>query len=140
MAEQLPLLNPDEFAGVSHLPMHAEVQEKRRTYGDARRYGNMGLNPLHSPDASAIIWSGPAEEDEEGEFIPTTDIISGQPQISNEAVDLLLGNSTGLDTPDILVREGTGEHAGKYALRDGNHRVNAALRRGQMLVPAHVYR
>ena len=141
-AEQLHLLSPDEFgeAVVSHLPAHAEVQQKRRAYGDARQHGNMQVNPLHSPDASAIVWSGPATEDEEGKFIPTDAIVSGQPQISRDAVGLLVEHSSGLDTPDILVREGSGELAGKYALRDGNHRVNAALERGQMLIPAHVYR
>jgi hypothetical protein len=136
---QPELFDSSEFEGpVSHLPAREAVMAKREEYGDARQHGNLGLNPLHDPRASTINWAGGVTDYERGRFIPTESIVSSQPQISHDAVSHLVANSSGLDTPDIAVRQGTGELSNTYALRDGNHRVNAALARGQMLIPAEV--
>lgn len=58
-----------------------------------------------------------------------------QATVSFVAVDHLARHSEGRDASDIDVEQ-RGDESVVY---DGNHRVNAALRRGQMLIPADVY-
>jgi hypothetical protein len=132
---------PEAEGPVEHTPLRREVETARERYGDARRYGGVAMNPIYDQArASAINWSGGEVDLERGRFIPTEHIVSSQSRIWPGAVDRLVAESTGLDTPNVRVREGSGEHSGVYALKDGNHRVLAAQRRGQLLIPADVYR
>lgn len=95
----------------------------------------MSPNPLHRAESEDAPWrhlTGGGSE----EFLPTYDLDSPQTIVNDYAVNHLVKHSTGLDTPDIVA---TREKSGRTSVYDGNHRTNAALRRGQMLIPARVY-
>lgn len=96
-------------------------------------------NPIYGqgPAPPGSTWEGERGSDEE-QFIPTADISSSQRRIKRENVDQLVRNATGREVPPIWVNEYETEGGPRYRLDDGNHRVNAALERGQMLIPARI--
>lgn len=69
------------------------------------------------------------------EFVPSYELTSPQNIVNPYAINHMVENASGVDVPDIsVVKQG-----GQSVVYDGNHRVNAALERGQMLVPARVF-
>jgi hypothetical protein len=92
-------------------------------------------NPIYDPAAHGPLNdSRPIPEKETEEFVPTYDIRSEQSGVDEESVAHIAEHGTGLREPNVLVSRSEGT----YGLWDGNHRVNAALRRGQLLTPADV--
>lgn len=69
------------------------------------------------------------------EWVPTSEVRSVQTAVNPTAVEHLQRHATGLHEGNATVVRGGGEHV----VFDGNHRLNAALRRGQLLAPADVY-
>ena len=68
------------------------------------------------------------------EWVHPPDVKSVQQDVDPVAVEHLTRHATGLDEPEPLVTR----MYGKLDAEDGNHRVNAALRRGQLLMPMKV--
>lgn len=67
-------------------------------------------------------------------WIPSYSIESPQDDYNPESVQHMVDNASGLDVPNVDVARINGRNI----LLDGNHRVNAALERGQMLVPSNL--
>lgn len=137
-------------------------------YDTAHKMGEWEANPL-APGASdrglgVVATSGRGYEQTE-EFVPSWRIVSPQASVSREAVDHIKENANLLDLksdPTFNAKEGTRDdsesmrsalaesHGERYTsimdepeiyhLTDGNHRVNAALEKGQLLIPGKVTR
>lgn len=101
-------------------------------------------NPLYDIEGAKSVTKSFRENvnimdaDQREEFVHTPDVVTPQGAINPKAVEHQVQHSTGLDTPNIEVTAGAGPEEGRYVLKDGNHRLNAALRRGQMFLPANV--
>lgn len=101
-------------------------------------------NPLYDIEGAKSVTKSFRENvnimdaDQREEFVHTLDVVTPQGALNPAAVEHQVQHSTGLDTPNIEVTAGAGPEEGRYALKDGNHRLNAALRRGQMFLPANV--
>lgn len=97
-------------------------------------------NPLYSERGERVVEETmdrvlTTQPDPHEEFVPTYELSSPQKTVNPFAVNHLAEHSTGLDAPNINVAR----RGNESVVYDGNHRVNAALRRGQMLIPADVY-
>lgn len=97
-------------------------------------------NPVYSARGEELVAETmdkvlTAQPDPREEFVPTYDLVSEQKTVNPFAVNHLAEHDRGFKTPNINVAR-RGDESVVY---DGNHRVNAALRRGQMLIPADVY-
>lgn len=100
-------------------------------------------NPIFSRSAlrdteasSADIWAAEKSRaaTKKDQWVATADLVGDQKDYYPPAVDSLVEGTTGLEVPNVEVAR----LGGRDILLDGNHRVNAALRRGQMIVPANV--
>ena len=137
-------------------------------YGSAHSRGDWESNPL-APGAAdrgfgVTSTTGRGFERSE-EFVPSWRIVSSQKRVSREAIDHMKENANPLalkNDPEFWAREGTKDspenirsalaksHGDRYTsimdepeiydVTDGNHRVNAALERGQLLIPGKVAR
>lgn len=67
--------------------------------------------------------------------VPTYEYANPQATVNLFAVDHLARHSAGHHASKRCVEQ----HEDESVVYDGNHRVPAALRRGQMLIPADVY-
>lgn len=95
-----------------------------------------GDNPIYDPDAPYDLDTSASAMRYVGEeWVPTHEIRSIQSGVFEPSVKHLTEHSTGLGEGNATVLRGGGRHV----LFDANHRVNAALRRGQLLTPADVY-
>ena len=97
-------------------------------------------NPIH--DANLY---GPLAEGEPlsfGEMVPTWRVRSGQRLVHPETVEHQVQHADpfALDADPVVVELEGDEEGPLYKVQDGNHRVNAALRRGQLFTPATVRR
>lgn len=91
-------------------------------------------NPVYREDATEgldLSKMGAPKED----WIPTYEIGSIQSAIHEPSVQHLTEHGTGLGEGNATIVRG----GGKHTLFDANHRLNAGLRRGQMIIPADVY-
>jgi hypothetical protein len=96
-------------------------------YTYANRWTTTGRSPI-------------PQSTERQDFIPTDRVTSDQDWVNHEAVDHMVQNANPLalhDDPSVYEYPGS-DGRPKYDLNDGNHRTNAALRRGQLLMPATV--
>lgn len=137
MAEQLELLNGDEFhdyklAAQRTLSEIATPSEAVPEYSRVKE--EWEPNPIyteragdHYNDAPMTYFGEPEET-----FLPSYEIESPQDVISPPSVDHMTKHATGLDVPNISAYQ----FGDTTMVMDGNHRVNAALNRGQMLIPA----
>ncbi|MFN2347170.1 MAG: hypothetical protein ABR616_15835 [Dermatophilaceae bacterium] len=142
-------LSPDEFEQVQ---LFDDVTEGYAVHGPARppdRYevptdypdphAGEGLatseaeNPLYSTDPDGIDYS--RMDGAKPGWIPTFDVSSVQSHINPESVEHLVQHSSGLEVGDAVAVKGGGRHV----IFDGNHRMNAAQRRGQLFIPGEVY-
>lgn len=122
-------------------------------YRSAHVMGKWKANPLQSPDADAefkqyyddaFYYKTGTEFDRghETEFVPTWRITSGQSEVSEDAIKHQVKNANPLaldDDPEVTEYPAA-DGGTSYRVSDGNHRVNAALRRGQLFMPAKVDR
>lgn len=138
-------LNPEEFSDqlfdtseYTHAgPPRPEAESFPTDYPApswASRSGPVN-NPIYDPDAPGPLSDDRSQPlDEHEEWVPTYEIGSDQTSVDMGAVEHLTEHGTGLHEPNIMVSR----NYGKLGLWDGNHRLNAALRRGQLLTPATV--
>lgn len=96
-------------------------------------------NPIHDSNLYGPLAEGKSFSFDE--MVPTWQIRSGQRLIHPETVEHQVQHAEpfALDN-DPVVFELEGEDEPVYKLQDGNHRVNAALQRGQLFMPATVRR
>ncbi len=123
----------------------------------------VGLNPLAQNESAhhygqkvkdehrRVVGSGhpgKVRYDYAEEFVPTWRVGSAQKAINNEAVEHQVRNADPLrldSDPEVSTlgahpEPGHDAPVEQFVLRDGNHRANAAQRRGQLLMPATVRR
>jgi hypothetical protein len=72
------------------------------------------------------------------EWVPTNEIRSTQTDINADAVQHIVRNSPTGHLPSIDAYGVNHDSGRDFWVRDGNHRVNAALDKGQMIIPANV--
>lgn len=97
--------------------------------------------PQRSGNPIDVMPPSPDQRDESEEFIPPWKVTSHQGAINQDAVNHQVQNANPLaldEDPFIVPYEEGGEE--RYHVWDGNHRVNAAQERGQLLMPARVMR
>lgn len=102
------------------------------------QWGPNLVSPLQPDEIAAASLAGSPQE----EFVPTERLYSAQPEINEDAVEHQLENANPLaldDDPLVYPFDHVDGREG-FAIRDGNHRASAALRRGQLLMPAQVVR
>lgn len=105
-------------------------------------------NPLFSADAVDLLYEtnfipGGSEADlvTRQEFIPPWKVMSAQPNINPDAVEHQVQHADPLNLRgDIEATPLNVDGDEHYLVMEGNHRVNAAQRRGQLLMPANVER
>lgn len=98
-------------------------------------------NPIYSKDPVPEEWDlARLSPDTTEEWVPSWKIKSIQDSIHEPAVEHLATNATGTTEGNVTIVQGDEGSRGESWLFDGNHRTNAALRRGQMFVPANVMR
>lgn len=88
--------------------------------------------------ADPRLWNSDATPRYRSEWVPTEKIVSTQGKVSPAAIDHQVkhANPLALDQdPGFLPLTN-----GYYSVTDGNHRVNAAYRRGQLFMPGDVFR
>lgn len=141
MLRQLELLNGDEF-----YDPRAEMQSIVAGFAEnvPDEYPNphadkssWGPNPIatsrareHYANVSADTQFGDPEET----WLPSYEIESPQHTVNTQSIRHMAEHSSGIDVPNI----NTYQFGDTMMVGDGNHRVNAALERGQMLVPANL--
>lgn len=82
------------------------------------------------------------ERSQREEFIPTFRTTTRQETVNTEAVEHQVTHANPMDLnkqPEVFSYNHP-DGAESFHVSDGNHRVNAALRRGQLLMPADVWR
>lgn len=141
MSEQLELLNGDEFNDPRVLAQQ-EFSALAGDSGDAHwdyptpmsGADKWQPNPIYTQNAQRHYDTAPTRYfgKPEETFLPSYEIESPQDVISPESVSHMAQNATGLDVPNISAYQ----FGDTTMVMNGNHRVNAALERGQMLVPA----
>lgn len=101
--------------------------------------GEWGANPLPRPQAN-VPWLDRPKTAEE--WVPTTHVTSAQPKVNPAAIEHQVQHADPLRLADDPVMTAYQERSGEehYYVRDGNHRVNAAMRRGMLFMPAVVQR
>lgn len=135
--EQTGLFDPVTQGYAQHGPVRPEPAAKTPRYMQTLQQSS---NPIYSEQGEQMVEETmdkvlSTQPDPREEFVPTYELSSPQKTVNPFAVSHLAEHSTGLDAPNINVaRRGS-----ESVVYDGNHRVNAALRRGQMLIPADVY-
>ena len=95
----------------------------------------------HHPDADEIVVEDMGSKPQQ-EWVPTWMVTSGQRYVNPVAVDHQVehANPLALDKDPSLVSYHDRRGEKRYDVKDGNHRLNAALRRGQLIAPANVER
>lgn len=161
-AEQFQLFDPGPRAAG---PFRSELQEKKHTPGPQHSYGRDGAhdmgswgsesygehytdNPLprtqddYYDHLNRMYAEGKSRPTTTNEFIPTYKIRTQQPEVNMKAVEHHVQNANPLklDEDPYVMEYPSYEGETLYDLGDGNHRVNAALRRGQLFTPANVER
>lgn len=139
-------LNPQEFGEqLSLFDAHGLTrhgpERPADTYEVAEDYPDPHLddqdlpdpNPLYTDEPDGIDYSRMG--DAVPGWVPTFDVSSVQTKINNQAVEHLATHASGLGEGDVIAVKGGGHHT----IFDGNHRLNAAQRRGQLFVPGLVY-
>lgn len=146
MARQLSMLNAAEFDD-PRVAIHQEIasiaagEDSPRTpypepHGGNSRREDLVTNPTFTPKAREHYETahtrhyGPAEET----FLPSYEVQSPQEQVNPKSVQHMAENATGLDVPPVSAYQ----FGADTLVMNGNHRVAAALARGQMLVPAQL--
>lgn len=147
MSKQLELLNGDEFydpraemqsiaAGFAQDETEAYPNPHDHTPGAS---GGWEPNPIATPKARehyAKVTGASRFGEAEETFLPSYEIESPQGAINPASVAHMAENASGLDVPNISAYQ----FADTTMVMNGNHRVNAALARGQMLIPATLRR
>lgn len=105
-------------------PARPDLTTRLRTYVERNKVWDTEIVPESAPE----------------EWIPTTDIHTKQTFIYPHRVEHMVENATATDLPPLEVDQYTDAEGTFYDLWNGNHRLNAALRAGQLLVPAQVAR
>ena len=106
-------------------------------------------NPLYRDDAWSAMYGDIDRSVSEGrydsarseEFIPPWRTMSSQGQVNPDAIDHQVAHADPMrlrEQPDVYAVQDAGEE--RYFVTEGNHRVLAAQRRGQLLMPANVER
>lgn len=110
-------------------------------YTSAHDMGGEEPNPIY-PGAVARKLEPTPRGKSGPEFIPPWRAMSNQKSVNREAIEHQKQHANPLalnSDPFVIAHQGTeGEEV--YDVRDGNHRINAAQERGQLLMPANVYR
>jgi hypothetical protein len=104
--------------------------------------GGWKPNPIAAYDHNWEMHRGQPIESQGEEFIPPWRTTSLQDDINEAAVQHQLQNANPLaldEEPSVSAYPGQDGHEW-YRVIDGNHRTNAAQRRGQLLMPAEVAR
>lgn len=116
--------------------------EPTPSYGSAHSMpGDWVANPverLHGDIIASATLEGEAQE----EFVPTERMFSAQPEVNAAAIEHQVehANPLALDSDPLIYPFDHVDGKEGFAIRDGNHRVAAAQRRGQLLVPSRVVR
>lgn len=131
MAPALP-----SFSVQGDNPKHAPSNYGGGNAAHTTRFGaRMDMeNPLPRTTGRGIPFSYAAHH----EWVPSERVVSNQPHVTSGAVEHITqhGNILDLDEDPYFEPNTVGE----YAVRDGNHRVNAALRQGRLFMPGVVFR
>ena len=135
--EQVELFGGNEYQTLGP-PRPAPVYTPPVDYPDPHEGEGLGVvenpNPLYSDDAEVDV---SAIGDWEPGWVPTFGVSSIQPVVNPESVDHLTRHATGLEKDQAVLSVESGGH---HVLFDGNHRMNAAQRRGQLFIPGQVAR
>lgn len=142
MSEQLELLNGDEFhdykiaAQRTLSEIGAPTRDEYPLPHGPGGGASWGPNPLFTRNASREYSGAAAKQFSEPEeaWIPSYEIESAQDVVNSRSIKHMAENASGLDVPNINAYQ----FGDTTMVMDGNHRVNAALARGQMLIPANL--
>lgn len=106
------------------------------------RVENPILAPVGDPRRNRFVnaISNGIRGERDFEWVPSTEVRSTQTEINRGAVDHIVEHAGMGDLPDTEMFSVPHGDATDYWVRDGNHRTNAALRRGNLFVPARVTR
>lgn len=137
-SEQLELFDPVTSGYAQHGPSQPVQLPTPADYPDPHEGERLTIseteNPLYSDTAGEGQDLSRMNVAEQG-WVPTFGVSSVQTHVNPSAVEHLTRHGTGLAEGEVIAVKGAGEHV----IYDGNHRMNAAQRRGQLFIPGEVY-
>lgn len=144
MNEQLELLNGDEFHDYKIAAQRTLSEIGAPTRDDPTPYPTpmsrrheWTRNPIYTENAQRIYDTAAGTKfstSMDTDWLPSYEIESAQDVVSPASIRHMAEGASGLDVPNINAYQ----FGDTTMVMDGNHRVNAALERGQMLIPANL--
>lgn len=136
MGRNLPSFSVQGTNPKHEAPAYTSAHDPDGPVGSSRR--DWVKNAL--PHSNRILppHYGPEQE----EWVPTERLTSNQTGVNPKAIDHQVKNANplALESNPYTYAYQADDGKESYLVGDGNHRANAALRRGQLLIPADVRR